>query len=242
MKRALIVVDVQNDFCEGGSLPVAGGARVAADIAELLHHWSRAGPGGADYDHVVATKDHHIDPGDALVARARLSSTPGRCTAGSAPTARRSTRTSTRSRSTRSSSRASTGRRTPASRVVRRTASAGRLAARARGDRRSTCAGSRPTTACGRPRSTRSRPASRPGCCSTCARASLRRPPPPRWPRCGRPGSPLADLERRGRGRRPAADAQPARGLQRDDAREDGRRAGRGARGGDRRATTCASW
>ena len=29
MTRALIVVDVQNDFCEGGSLPVAGGAEVA---------------------------------------------------------------------------------------------------------------------------------------------------------------------------------------------------------------------
>ena len=47
MKRALIVVDVQNDFCEGGSLPVTGGARVAADIAELLHHWVRQGPEGA---------------------------------------------------------------------------------------------------------------------------------------------------------------------------------------------------
>ncbi|MTL16110.1 nicotinamidase, partial [Nocardia seriolae] len=29
MSRALIVVDVQNDFCEGGSLAVAGGAAVA---------------------------------------------------------------------------------------------------------------------------------------------------------------------------------------------------------------------
>ena len=27
--RALIVVDVQNDFCEGGSLAVAGGSAVA---------------------------------------------------------------------------------------------------------------------------------------------------------------------------------------------------------------------
>ncbi|MGZ4602602.1 MAG: nicotinamidase, partial [Kineosporiaceae bacterium] len=41
MSRALIVVDVQNDFCEGGSLAVAGGARVAGDIGELLRHWSR---------------------------------------------------------------------------------------------------------------------------------------------------------------------------------------------------------
>ena len=63
MKRALIVVDVQNDFCEGGSLPVTGGAQVAHDIAEILHHWSMKTPNAPDYAHVVATKDHHIDPG-----------------------------------------------------------------------------------------------------------------------------------------------------------------------------------
>lgn len=63
MKQALIVVDVQNDFCEGGSLPVAGGARVASDIAVLLHHWTRQDPKAPSYDVVVATKDHHIDPG-----------------------------------------------------------------------------------------------------------------------------------------------------------------------------------
>jgi nicotinamidase/pyrazinamidase len=58
MTRALIVVDVQNDFCEGGSLAVAGGAQVAADVTALL-----AGPGRSAYDHVVATRDHHVDPG-----------------------------------------------------------------------------------------------------------------------------------------------------------------------------------
>jgi nicotinamidase/pyrazinamidase len=63
MKRALIVVDVQNDFCEGGSLPVAGGAQVAHDIAEVLHHWTVQDPKAPDYAHVVATKDHHVDPG-----------------------------------------------------------------------------------------------------------------------------------------------------------------------------------
>ncbi len=56
MARALIVVDVQNDFCEGGSLAVAGGAEVATRISRLL-----AGDHG--YDFVVATRDHHIDPG-----------------------------------------------------------------------------------------------------------------------------------------------------------------------------------
>jgi nicotinamidase/pyrazinamidase len=49
----LIVVDVQNDFCEGGSLAVAGGAAVAAAVNELF----------GSYDHVVATRDYHIDPG-----------------------------------------------------------------------------------------------------------------------------------------------------------------------------------
>jgi nicotinamidase/pyrazinamidase len=63
MKQALIVVDVQNDFCEGGSLPVAGGAQVASDISALLHHWTRKDPKAPAYDVVVATKDHHIDPG-----------------------------------------------------------------------------------------------------------------------------------------------------------------------------------
>jgi len=55
--RALIIVDVQNDFCEGGSLAVAGGSAVARSISSLL-----ASPGHG-YDHVVATKDYHIDPG-----------------------------------------------------------------------------------------------------------------------------------------------------------------------------------
>jgi nicotinamidase/pyrazinamidase len=64
MARALIVVDVQNDFCEGGSLPVPGGARVASEISELLLHWTRKDPKAPPYDVVVATKDHHVDPGD----------------------------------------------------------------------------------------------------------------------------------------------------------------------------------
>jgi nicotinamidase/pyrazinamidase len=55
--RALIIVDVQNDFCEGGSLAVDGGAAVARRISALL-------AGDPGYDHVVATKDHHIDPGE----------------------------------------------------------------------------------------------------------------------------------------------------------------------------------
>ncbi|MCP9958836.1 isochorismatase family protein [Streptomyces sudanensis] len=58
MHRALIVVDVQNDFCEGGSLAVAGGADVAAAITDLIGETA-----GVGYRHVVATRDHHVDPG-----------------------------------------------------------------------------------------------------------------------------------------------------------------------------------
>lgn len=64
MTRALIVTDVQNDFCEGGSLAVAGGAEVAFRIAELLKRWEAAPPADREYGVVVATRDHHIDPGD----------------------------------------------------------------------------------------------------------------------------------------------------------------------------------
>ncbi|MFI8952747.1 isochorismatase family protein [Streptomyces sp. NPDC053750] len=59
MGRALIVVDVQNDFCEGGSVAVAGGAEVAGKVRELVEEAKEHG-----YAKVVATRDHHIDPGD----------------------------------------------------------------------------------------------------------------------------------------------------------------------------------
>jgi nicotinamidase/pyrazinamidase len=64
MTRALIIVDVQNDFCEGGSLAVTGGAAVAAGISRALATPQDAvtGPDGG-WQHVVATKDFHIDPG-----------------------------------------------------------------------------------------------------------------------------------------------------------------------------------
>jgi nicotinamidase/pyrazinamidase len=68
MRRALIVVDVQNDFCEGGSLAVDGGAEVAFKIGQLLRHWSQRDLGSADYTMAVATRDHHIDPGDHFAA------------------------------------------------------------------------------------------------------------------------------------------------------------------------------
>jgi nicotinamidase/pyrazinamidase len=54
----MIIVDVQNDFCEGGSLAVTGGAFVARSISEYL------ATGGDAYGHIVASHDFHIDPPD----------------------------------------------------------------------------------------------------------------------------------------------------------------------------------
>ena len=51
--RALLVVDVQNDFCEGGSLAVAGGAAVAAGISTYLAEHA------GDFAAVVASRDWH---------------------------------------------------------------------------------------------------------------------------------------------------------------------------------------
>ncbi|WP_327097727.1 nicotinamidase [Nocardia vinacea] len=55
MSTALIIVDVQNDFCEGGSVPVTGGAALAERISRYLH--------ASDYAAITATRDYHIDPG-----------------------------------------------------------------------------------------------------------------------------------------------------------------------------------
>src|SRR2546430_5721047 len=75
--RALIIVDVQNDFCEGGSLAVAGGAEVAAGISVGV-----ASP-NQRWDHVVATKDFHIDPGAPFSATPDyVDSWPPHCVAG----------------------------------------------------------------------------------------------------------------------------------------------------------------
>jgi nicotinamidase/pyrazinamidase len=78
VSRALIIVDVQNDFCEGGSLAVAGGAAVAAGISLVL---DRAGD---RWDHVVATKDWHIDPGTHFSDHPNyLDTWPAHCVVGS---------------------------------------------------------------------------------------------------------------------------------------------------------------
>jgi nicotinamidase/pyrazinamidase len=72
---ALIITDVQNDFCEGGSLAVGGGSEVAAAISRhaASHH----------YDHVVATRDFHVDPDAHFSAEPDYVNTwPVHCVAG----------------------------------------------------------------------------------------------------------------------------------------------------------------
>ncbi|OUS19581.1 nicotinamidase [Rhodobacterales bacterium 59_46_T64] len=48
-KSALIVIDVQNDFCPGGALAVAGGAEIIPDINAAME----------DFDAVILTQDWH---------------------------------------------------------------------------------------------------------------------------------------------------------------------------------------
>jgi nicotinamidase/pyrazinamidase len=76
--RALVIVDVQVDFCEGGSLEVAGGNAVARAITEYL-----AGADAARYDHVVASQDFHVSPGAHFSAHPDYTATwPAHCVAG----------------------------------------------------------------------------------------------------------------------------------------------------------------
>lgn len=53
MTKALFIIDVQNDFCEGGSLAVEGGAAVAAEISKYLAE------NPDEFDYVIASRDWH---------------------------------------------------------------------------------------------------------------------------------------------------------------------------------------
>lgn len=53
MTKALLIVDVQNDFCEGGSLACAGGANLASKITQYLQ------AAGSEYQLVIASRDWH---------------------------------------------------------------------------------------------------------------------------------------------------------------------------------------
>ena len=58
MRNALLIVDVQVDFVEGGRLGVPGGMQVAAMIARHVRHFK------SEYQFVVASRDYHEDPTD----------------------------------------------------------------------------------------------------------------------------------------------------------------------------------
>src|SRR4051812_31642441 len=58
MGKALFIIDVQNDFTEGGALGVEGGAAVAAGITQYL----RAHPD--EYVTVFASRDWHDGDND----------------------------------------------------------------------------------------------------------------------------------------------------------------------------------
>ena len=80
--RALVIVDVQNDFCDvaGAALAVAGGAALAARIST----YARSAVGAGAYAAVVATRDWHIDPGEHFSESPDFSDTwPPHCRAGS---------------------------------------------------------------------------------------------------------------------------------------------------------------
>lgn len=57
MASALVLVDIQNDFCEGGSLGVSGGVAVAEGACRYALRRQQS------YAAIVATRDWHIDPG-----------------------------------------------------------------------------------------------------------------------------------------------------------------------------------
>jgi nicotinamidase/pyrazinamidase len=62
--RALLVVDTQPTFCEGGGLPVEGGNAVAARIGSFVAEAVADGR----YDEIVASQDWHLDPGEHWAA------------------------------------------------------------------------------------------------------------------------------------------------------------------------------
>jgi len=77
MRNALLVVDVQVDFVEGGSLGVTGGLQVAAMIARHVRHFKH------EYQFVVASRDYHENAPDHISDHPDFSTTwPAHCMAG----------------------------------------------------------------------------------------------------------------------------------------------------------------
>lgn len=82
LATALLVLDVQRDLCEGGSVAVDGGDEVAKHVAELGSEHRGA------YGAVVATRDWHVNPGRHFAQAGEpadfVTSWPVHCVAGSA--------------------------------------------------------------------------------------------------------------------------------------------------------------
>lgn len=81
MTRALLIVDVQNDFTEGGALGCPGGSQVAARITSFL------GKHASDYAVIVASRDWHdansTNGGHFSDTPDLVDSWPAHCVAGS---------------------------------------------------------------------------------------------------------------------------------------------------------------
>ena len=200
-RRALIIVDVQNDFCEGGSLAVAGGAEVARGDQRVRRRRT-----SADYAAVVATADWHDDPGAHFSdAPDYVDTWPAHC--GSAPTARCSTRPPSR--------------RFEHVEAIFRKGEHARPTAGSRGHAGGDRHGRRSPTGCATGRSSEvdvvgiatdhcvrataldaAARASRRRCCSTSPPAWPARPPTAPWHSCARPASSWAASRRRRSARR----------------------------------------
>ncbi|GAA2030200.1 isochorismatase family protein [Yaniella flava] len=75
--HALIIVDIQQDFCEGGTLAVEGGAQTAALVTEYINQC------GHKFDVIATTRDWHIDPGPHFSQTPDFENTwPVHCVAG----------------------------------------------------------------------------------------------------------------------------------------------------------------
>ena len=71
LKTALVVVDVQNDFCPGGALPVPEGDTVIPVLNEYVKHFQAAGAP------IIFTRDWH--PPDHLSFKAQGGPWPPHC-------------------------------------------------------------------------------------------------------------------------------------------------------------------
>ena len=169
MKTALVIVDVQNDFCPGGALATARGDEVASKIAELI---STADSRTHEYDCVVATQDWHIDPGAHFSETPDfVDSWPPHCVADSyGAQIRGPVKTELIDQFFKKGH--YTAAPIPASRVSTATTNRWRIGCAHRALLTWTSVESPPTTVCARRSSTRSRKVSRSACCGQCARLS----------------------------------------------------------------------